>query len=435
MAIIDRIQEPGTLIAANNDNYYIISSSIWNTQGFNYIADIYINEIASSSLLTTQVAFPHPNTTQHSGIFNLNKAILATTLSFDFSYTLDNDFGASNYTNLINTCPNSLKKVVVTYGFQNYTSSINQFIISRSIIENANSSSFWNASLDWFKNNKAIQTSSYLNNTYAIDSINSSSFLTNSPRIINTYSDMRQWLYFIVKNGGDYLWNIKTYNSTGTQLSNITGSQHISESVNPHKMFRLATGPVQLNNYSSSFINTNIDHYTVAIVSASLSASVANIRTSEIFTYNLKINCSDHKKYVIHWLNTLGGFDSFYFNYKSIETINTNKSSYYKNYYDIKSNGGVTINNWNAGDINYYINNKTNLSLSTDFIDDDTAIWLKELFTSPIIFIENIETGNLVRATINPNSYEIKKSINNTNKLFSVTLEFIMSYTEYSALQ
>lgn len=434
MAIIDKISEPGPLIAANNDNYYIISSSLYATRGFQYIADIHIDTISSGSLITTLKAFPHPNTTQNSGIFNL-KTILPPTLSFDFSYTLNNDFASSNYTNLINTCPNSLKKVAVTYGFQNYTSSINQFIISRSIIENTNSSSFWNASLDWFKNNKAVQTSSYLSDTYSVNRVISASFLTNSPRSINTYSDMRQWLYFIVKSGGDFLWNIKTYNSNGTQLSNITGSQHISESVNPYKMFRLATGPIQLNNYSSSFINTNIDHYTVQLISASLSASVANIGVSEIFTYNLKTNCSDHKKYVVHWLNTLGGFDSFYFNYKSVEIANTSKQTYNKNYYDLTSIGGVTVNNWNAGDINYYISNKTNLSLSTDFVDDNTAIWLKELFISPVIFIENIDTGNLVRASVNLNSYEIKKAINNTNKVFSITLEFQLGYTEYSQLQ
>ena len=60
-------------------------------------------------------------------------------------------------------------------------------------------------------------------------------------------------------------------------------------------------------------------------------------------------------------------------------------------------------------------------------MDNDTAIWLKELIASPLVYmLIPINTGNtFVACTIDNNSYQAKKT--QVEKLFNVELDITLS--------
>ena len=159
-------------------------------------------------------------------------------------------------------------------------------------------------------------------------------------------------------------------------------------------------------------ITTAVDHYTVTING---------------YTYTVYIYCEvKYTPYTIHFLNKLGGFESFDFRKVSRKTLGIEKKQFQQQAYRMDSSGAVSLRTSNGvmndTDTTYSVSFKEKMKLFADITTDTQYQWLAELVTSPIIYFD--DNGTLVPVTISNTDYEFKKVINDKITSLSIDIEF-----------
>jgi hypothetical protein len=71
--------------------------------------------------------------------------------------------------------------------------------------------------------------------------------------------------------------------------------------------------------------------------------------------------------------------------------------------------------------------------LNSDWITDNTAKWLKQLFTSPEVYLYDPMLAIHVRVNVKASAYESKKIDN--EKMFNITIELEASQQSYRQQQ
>ena len=130
----------------------------------------------------------------------------------------------------------------------------------------------------------------------------------------------------------------------------------------------------------STTIPANWDYYTVQAF-----GPISPI-SQEYKFYNQTDDCKNFETIRLTWLNKYGTWDYYNFTKKSVRTFNTERKSY-------TQIGGT----WNTsrfrpdghiGGKKYFANNtKESITLNTDYITEEEAIWLEELFNSNDVYI------------------------------------------------
>ena len=111
-------------------------------------------------------------------------------------------------------------------------------------------------------------------------------------------------------------------------------------------------------------------------------------------------NCKGYENIRLVWLNKWGTWDYYNFTMKNIRTLSTSRKSYQQvsgewNSYKFNLNGHT------GGMKNYYSAITERITLNTDNITEDEAIWLQELFVSNDVYIlENDSAGDTGKGTI-----------------------------------
>ena len=136
-------------------------------------------------------------------------------------------------------------------------------------------------------------------------------------------------------------------------------------------------------------IPANWDYYTVR----AFDDTAAPISDTYYF-YKQEEDCKNYETIRLTWLNKFGGYDYYNFTKKSVRTFNTQRKSYTQ-----------ITGSWNTsrfrpdghtGGKKYFTNNtKESITLNTDYITENEAIWLEELFNSNDVYIlEQRSTDN-----------------------------------------
>jgi hypothetical protein len=130
----------------------------------------------------------------------------------------------------------------------------------------------------------------------------------------------------------------------------------------------------------STTIPSNWDYYTVQAF-----GPISPI-TQEYKFYNQTEDCKNFETIRLVWLNKFGVWDYYNFTKKSIRSFNTERKSY-------TQIGG----SWNTsrfrpdghtGGKKYFANKTTeSIVLNTDYITEEEAIWLEELFNSNDVYV------------------------------------------------
>ena len=186
---------------------------------------------------------------------------------------------------------------------------------------------------------------------------------------------------------------------------------------------------------SSLFYSFTIQAGSVYIVQARtlLTAnSLATAWTSTLtpavsYLYRFDIYCeTKYTPYTIHFLNKLGGFESFDFRKVSRKTLTVDKKNFQQQPYRMDSSGVVSLRTSNGvmndTDTTYAVSFKEKMKLFADITTDLQYQWLSELVTSPIVYFD--DNGVLVPVTISNTDYEIKKVINDKITSLSIDIEF-----------
>lgn len=222
------------------------------------------------------------------------------------------------------------------------------------------------------------------------------------------------------------------YDITGSLLG--TGSFHYSGSIKFNKDGNLPLSPQSeygiyiptgLNQLSSSLQFTSsinypdIKEYKLEITN--------NIATTQPITFRLNDDCNpQYGVYHILFKDSLGSWLSYPFKYKSFTSTETNTKTYYKKEGQLDGNQKI-YSTYDRGRTNIYKRYTDKVRLTSGWVNDNENIIIKDLLTSPEIYIQ--DENNILRAAQLLNTdVELGKSVN-TN-IFNYTLEVSYSIDE-----
>jgi len=139
-----------------------------------------------------------------------------------------------------------------------------------------------------------------------------------------------------------------------------------------------------------------------------------------IYTWTFKIDdpCSKFEDVTVSFLNQYGVKDYFTFDRRNTYNVNTKRQEYFK------TNGSwsassFAIDQHSGGSTVFSSDITTNMTLSSNWMDDATSKWLEELYTSPQVQV--YYDGEWHPAVITTSRYEQKNY--SRNKLFQHNLE------------
>ena len=234
-------------------------------------------------------------------------------------------------------------------------------------------------------------------------------FLTNQPLVQNiTENDYHTFAFF---NCFDETYGFKTaegqpnnnivsrktifYNSSGVQIGSSTlGNSHANGGANTLcptlecSSFIIYTGVGPANIKGQAAIPAGTSYYTVHM------EGLEEEQISYTYRFNLIDEaCRGYEPIRLAWLNRLGAWDYFTFNLKTTRKSKVKRRNYTqlsgtwneKYYRPYDHLGGQKV---------YKIQSTESLSLNSDYINEETANWLKELFESPDVYIVNKFSSN-----------------------------------------
>lgn len=211
---------------------------------------------------------------------------------------------------------------------------------------------------------------------------NNGKFLTNAPRTQKIRLGERATLSVINwYNTSNVTTNeinnivYKSYNPNGTVLD----SYNRAAGTRLYKRFEFGCGP---HNFSS-YLNLNgAAYYTIH-----LTDDLNNI-ISEVFRFDIDRTCYRYTQKRFKFKNRFGGWDYFTFNLRSDRTVKINRSNFNRSLQRAEGNGYTY--DYMAGDrglTNFNVVAFDEETVFSNWLSNDEAIWLEELFTSPEVYL------------------------------------------------
>ena len=130
--------------------------------------------------------------------------------------------------------------------------------------------------------------------------------------------------------------------------------------------------------------------------------------------------CSRFDSYEIHWLNRLGGWDSWIFNKRSRHSTEIERQGYNPTFLPI-SGSTISRNSYDITGRNYVVSTKENYILNSNYLKAWELEGLEDLITSPSVYW-NSSDGFINIAIKEPNIFEHKT--NTVDKLFNLSFSF-----------
>jgi len=140
--------------------------------------------------------------------------------------------------------------------------------------------------------------------------------------------------------------------------------------------------------YSNSVFKPYFDNGTIAEVFLVVSGTTGIVPAKTYsFTVDLEDDCRDYEPVQVSWINSYGFRDYFTFQKRWEKSINVTKNTYKK----LLGNWGgglMTIPSYDRGDKVFSQNGSESITLSTKFLEDNEAEFLKNLYLSPDVKIK-----------------------------------------------
>jgi len=283
-----------------------------------------------------------------------------------------------------------------------------------------NIKSVWNGGLvltNWL----GFDYNDYLINTYST----TKKFLTASPRVQKINTGQSHHLYFIANDrfAADH-YTIKAYsglNLSGSLLATAEVDNNISVANSwAETYFRIPVGTYDIGNIDPTLM-TGSTPSTVLSGAASYSIQLkdnTNAEVSEKFTFNVDSVCSKYEPVRLHWLNRLGGYDSFNFNAKSTWNTSIKRDQYEKQHHTF-TGYEYAYTKKSRGTTDYNVETTDTLTINTDYLTEAESLWMEEFASSPSVYYE-LE-NELIAVNVNTNRIQRKTSLN--DKLMQYTFE------------
>lgn len=220
---------------------------------------------------------------------------------------------------------------------------------------------------------------------------------------------------------------ITCYNSSNVQIqqSVIENQFYDTTGVYRRNYIILNCSPYGLNNFTGPLISKS-DPLLDIVPSDTYRYTMAGTNTGgdpSTSTYTVYIDdyCSKYTRYVLHFLNRLGNYDSFTFNLLSRYTTDKESKSYKKTPYALNGSNEYAYTKSSEDTVTYGTTLTNKMVLNSDWITDNEASWLRDLIMSPSIFLEDPDTGDFYSVKCTSKSYETKKKVN--EMVFNITID------------
>ena len=121
--------------------------------------------------------------------------------------------------------------------------------------------------------------------------------------------------------------------------------------------------------------------------------------------FKVETDCSPFEPVQLSFMNQWGVRDYWTFTKRNTKQINTQKDTYYQDIGTWSANS-FTANSWDRGTKTFNQIGLVQLTLSTDWISQERALFMKQLFTSPDVKV--YQEGKWLAATITTVTYDEK---------------------------
>jgi hypothetical protein len=374
---------PEAYPSAHDDLYFVVTSNNYAQAGFKYVFDILI----SGTLVTRIKLFPDPATTK--GIFNAGSVVRsylngyfkpnATTTAFaytgndlyiNYEIRFGEDYGGTTYTNLASGNYRAFN--FVNPVFRDWTTSYYQPKINT-----------------WLTGRDVTKGEVTMTERLFAGFMNTAATTTNLTLTVQKYRE-----------------------SGATDGSSATGN---SVACSAFVLFDLS--PAAINTYlGSSLINAATYQYGVRV----------NYGGNQSPEFRVKLVCNPRWTPVsIHFLNKLGGYDTFAFRMVNRREGNAEKKSYEQLGWQYNAGSMTRYDSYkriNAGNNTFAVNETVQFKLTSDYINETDYLWLKDLITSPEVYYE--DGGYYYPVSIKTTNWAEKKRIADKMFNFDLSVEF-----------
>lgn len=172
------------------------------------------------------------------------------------------------------------------------------------------------------------------------------------------------------------VFEFKAYGPTGTLLDTETKTHTYSATAD-----RLLGVDCTFEDIGFSVGWPDVSYYTVQCWPSGFTG-----KASELYRFDLYAECSKYEPVTLHFLNTLGGFDSFTFTKRTVERVTAEKRTYERDPFTYSA-GAYSYNLKTGGVANYATSLTEEWELNTDWLTDSEAQLIEQLEFSPVVYM------------------------------------------------
>jgi hypothetical protein len=156
----------------------------------------------------------------------------------------------------------------------------------------------------------------------------------------------------------------------------------------------------------------------------------------------INFNCTKNNPVMLHFLNSMGGFESFLFS--GVNRVNTNIERNAINKLGLTTtltasglDRGVVISRVAnsiiaEGKVNYNNTMTHKMRLISDYVSETDFLWLRELLASPLVYVQIDNNTTMIPVTIETSDWAEKKQ--GADKIFNLEIDILLG-TQSSQLR
>ncbi len=250
----------------------------------------------------------------------------------------------------------------------------------------------------------------------------------------NIHRNELGWVYIdntnVIDVTDEYQIVYKSYSSAGVLLKTVTFPFTVFLASGKQWKYPLGANTLgvasgQISSGTLPLIDAACSYYTIEMQLKPFGGSFARI--GDLFTFNILDTCSDYEGYTLNWLNKLGGFDSWYFQFKREDSYQIQRQQMKRNTWEFNSD--VYAENTHKHAITNYITKaKQIIRLNSDNLTTADSQYLQGLATSPEVYL--LDGVDYYPVNIVADGYEMKT--NQNDSVFNLTVQLEISEFERS---
>ena len=166
----------------------------------------------------------------------------------------------------------------------------------------------------------------------------------------------------------------------------------------------------------------------------SFALSGSNIDNMPNYTVEIQTNCTKNNPVMLHFLNAMGGFESFLFSgvnrvNTNIERQSINKLGLITTYTSSGLDRGVSLDRVHNSILSEVKTNYSNtmahkIKLVSEYVSETDFLWLREMLASPQVFAQIDNNAIMIPVTIETSDWAEKKR--GSDKIFNLEIDILL---------